>query len=77
MICFVLPPPCYRRAIAEPESFDFGTAVVRRLEQAFLYFDSLKLPEAACTIDEWWCCPNYMYSVLSDVQKSVYLRDVI
>ena len=28
------PLPCYRRATAEPNLFEFGTAVVRRLEQA-------------------------------------------
>ena len=25
---------CYRRATAEPDSFEFGTAVARRLDQA-------------------------------------------
>ena len=30
------PLPCYRRATAEPNSFEFGTAVARRLEQALV-----------------------------------------
>ena len=32
------PLPCYRRATAEPNSFEFGTAVARRLEQALVVF---------------------------------------
>ena len=28
------PLPCHRRATAKPNSFEFGTAVARRLEQA-------------------------------------------
>ena len=30
------PLPCYRRATAESNSFEFGTAVARRLEQALI-----------------------------------------
>ena len=43
------PLPCHRRATAKPNSFEFGTAVARRLEQALV--TTLLHPFKNCTLD--------------------------